>query len=119
MIVERVGFFSELDHGDDDGPSLVTARRYEASPHAEHIVAYLNAGALFIACAGITNDVLDPEHPIIGAPHIRTDGVYAWPADLAHYVAVHHVALPEAFVRHAEANGWRVPEGVDVTTLEL
>jgi hypothetical protein len=30
-----------------------------------------------------------------------TDGTYAWPEGLAHYVYDHKVRLPEEFVRHA------------------
>ena len=39
----------------------------------------------------------------------QTDGVYAWPEGLAHYVEVHSVRLPEAFVEHARAQDFTIP----------
>ena len=38
-----------------------------------------------------------------------TDGVFAWPEGLAHYVDVHSVRLPEQFVQHALANQFAIP----------
>jgi hypothetical protein len=35
--------------------------------------------------------------------HEVCDGAYVWPEGLAHYVAEHAVALPEAFVAHVRA----------------
>ena len=43
-----------------------------------------------------------------------TDGVWMWPAGLAHYVALHDVRLPDDFVEHARAGGFRVHcDGLD------
>lgn len=39
----------------------------------------------------------------------QTDGVYAWPDGLAHYVEVHSVKLPAAFVEHARARDFATP----------
>jgi len=41
-----------------------------------------------------------------------TDGRFAWPEGLAHYVEAHDVRLPDHFVAHALANGPRVPPTV-------
>ncbi|MBW2667551.1 MAG: hypothetical protein JRE13_14765 [Deltaproteobacteria bacterium] len=38
------------------------------------------------------------------------DGVWIWPEGLAHYVARHEIRLPNEFVEHARANGFRIPE---------
>jgi len=38
-----------------------------------------------------------------------TDGVFAWPEGLAHYVAAHDVRLPEEFVQHARSMGFAIP----------
>ena len=56
--------------------------------------------------------------PIIGTLSVLTDGTYAWPSDLAHYVGVHHARLPAAFVEHVRARGFRAAP-VDVDTVEL
>jgi hypothetical protein len=41
----------------------------------------------------------------------QTDGVYAWPDGLAHYVEAHSVKLPAAFVEHARARNFMIPLG--------
>ncbi len=41
-----------------------------------------------------------------------TDGRFAWPEGLAHYVEAHDVRLPEPFIAHALANAPRVPPAV-------
>jgi hypothetical protein len=38
-----------------------------------------------------------------------TDGVWAWPEGLSHYVEVHQIKLPEEFVAHATSIGFRMP----------
>lgn len=37
-----------------------------------------------------------------------TDGVWAWPEGLAHYVEAHRIILPSEFVSHAESNQWEI-----------
>jgi hypothetical protein len=34
-----------------------------------------------------------------------SDGVWAWPEGLHHYLEIHQLVLPEEFVRHARATG--------------
>lgn len=41
-----------------------------------------------------------------------TDGVWIWPEGLAHYVASHELSLPDKFVEHARANGFRSPNPI-------
>jgi hypothetical protein len=55
---------------------------------------------------------------IIGTLEILTDGTYAWPSDLAHYIERHHAAAPVALLEHARANDFLMP-AVDVSTVEL
>jgi hypothetical protein len=68
---------------------------------------------------GLTRDVLIDNGPIIGPPHVLTDGVYGWPADLAHYAAKHHARVDAGFVAQMRANAWTVPTTIDVTSLKL
>jgi hypothetical protein len=79
----------------------------------------LRCGVLFIACPGVVRDVLSKSESIIGCAHILTDGVWAWPEDLAHYVSRYHVRLPSAFVEHVRLNQWTVPNGIRVEGLSL
>lgn len=121
MKLRGVGFFRELRHGSPDGPSLRDAMRASPDANASRIQEYLSNGVLLVASPGIVPDVVDPAHPMIGAPHILTDGVWAWPADLPYYLGRYHVRLPDAFLQHMSDSGWSAPgeETVDVSRLEL
>ena len=37
-----------------------------------------------------------------------TDGVWAWPEGLSHYVAIHSVRLPSDFIAHAEQHRFEI-----------
>lgn len=114
--VSFVGDFRELEQGDPDGPSLVSAVGAEASANARELVEYLRSGALLAATATLVHDVLSPDNAPIGGLHLLTDGQWLWYSDLAHYVEHYNVALEPQFIAHAHANGWVVPQ-VDVAKL--
>ena len=61
---------------------------------------YLAAGTAVRAYVGLSECRFCGER--VGSVEY-TDGVYAWPEGLAHYVQEHHVRLPAAFVEHARA----------------
>jgi hypothetical protein len=103
----RVGFFAELRHGDAQGPKLAEARRSEPHPHEALLVSYLQQAPVLVTSPGPVRDVLDPDRGYIGTASIHTDGVWCWPGDLAHYVEIYHVALPEAFLAHGQARRWK------------
>lgn len=105
-MVKRVGFFRELKHGDPHGPSLHDVVRSAPAPHASSCVAYLRQNPILVASMGRVTDVLHPPNGRAGTGSVRTDGVWAWPDDFAHYVERHHAELPAAFVAHASARGW-------------
>jgi hypothetical protein len=114
--LQRTGFFREMPHGDAADPSLADARRPTPSPHEDRIAAYLDAGHVYLASPGTTQDVFDPETQI-GPPHQLTDGRFLWPGDLAHYVRTYHVRLDGSLLAHMLANGWAVSAGVELTAL--
>lgn len=116
--LKRVGFFRELRHGQPDGPKLVETVGSSSGMHDVAIVQYLKSGVALMVAPGIVRDVLDPESGPIGSLEILTDGIYAWPSDLAHYVAVHHVRVPFEFVTHAAEHGWKIPP-LDKSELKL
>jgi len=103
------GFFRELRHGNPASPSLREAIQPTPQPDEARIVSYLKSGKPLVITMGLTRDVLIDNGPIIGPPHVLTDGVYAWPADLAHYAAKHHARVDAGFVAHMRANAWMVP----------
>lgn len=84
--------------------------RRAAAPHPDEarIADYLRRGQPYIASPGVTFDVLDGRGPI-GSGTILTDGVWAWPDDLAHYLETYHVELPEAFVTAIVRAGFTPP----------
>jgi len=80
----------------------------------ERILDYLRSGFAFLSyggwstcrfgcAAGQSNGCCD-----------FTDGEWAWPEGLAHYVQCHDVMLPEEFVETMWANNWCVPDVADL-----
>jgi hypothetical protein len=102
MKLLHVGFFRELRHGEPEGPSLIEAIRPKADYDRRLVVSYLRSSPILFAYPGVVRDVLDSSRLIIGAGHIRTDGVWAWPEDLAYYVEHYNVALPSEFLEHVK-----------------
>jgi hypothetical protein len=115
----RVGFFRELKHGRTDGPSLREAMRDKGKPGEARIAAYLRAAPIMFHALGPVTDVFTPKGDYICVPNIHTDGVYAWPEDLAYYVERYHVALPAEFLAHLAAAKWTAPAEVDTSAIEL
>jgi hypothetical protein len=117
--LKLAGFFRELPHGLESGPSLRESVASTAHGLELKILEYLRNGKLVIATPGLVGDVLsNPGVPVV-APHIFTDGEWAWPGDLIYYVSKYHVRVPAEFLKHMEANGWHVPDDIDLAELEL
>ena len=117
MKLIQVGFFREFPHGDPAGPSIHDAIGEEPMEDADQLAAYLDAGELMVFKPGLADDVL--ADGIAGTMNTLTDGRFAWTEDLSHYVRKHNLSLPEPFVAHIRANGFAVPQNIDVSTLEL
>ena len=47
-----------------------------------------------------------------------TDGVWAWPEGLAHYVEKHGVMLPESFFAHVEKIAFTMPESIELPSID-
>ena len=109
MSLERVGFFRELRHGDENGPFLREAVRSEASEDESRMISYLTKAGIIATTGMMVHDVLDPDRKDVAVLEIATDGVWAWPTDLPYYLATYHVALPEPFIQHMRSQGWRMP----------
>jgi hypothetical protein len=118
-MLKTVGFYKDLPHGFKSHPELKSVISGMAHPHTDAILNYLRSGEVHTACPGLIEDVLSEERILIGSPHIMTDGVWAWPNDLAYYVEKYHVKLPEVFIDHMKSNKWQVPENIDVLSLEI
>lgn len=109
MKLKRIGFFRELRHGMPEAQQINSLVSEKPQENEELIINYLKEGVLFIATTGFVEDVLKPGQ-LICCPHILTDGVWAWPADLAYYVEKYHVQLPNEFVKFMKGRNWIVPD---------
>lgn len=114
-----VGFYRELRGGKPHEPSLRDVIQPTADPKQANVLQYLHAGEVLVATGGVVSDVLDPTFGIIGPPHILTDGKYAWPAILAHYVERYHIRLPEDFMSHMMSNNWHAPREINMDMLRV
>jgi hypothetical protein len=114
-----LGFFRELRHGSDDGPSLRACVSDTAQEDEDKVGEYLQQGAVLVSSFGVAEDVLDSSVGLVCSPDILTDGIWAWPADLAYYVRKYHVSLPGEFIAHVRQNEWRVPEQPEIDLSEL
>ena len=108
MKLKRVGFFRELRHGMPEGPQLRSLLSETPQENEDRIARYLRSGVLFIAAPTFVEDVLAPGH-VIGSPHVFTDGMWAWPGDLAYYVEKYHARLPAEFISHMARKNWAIP----------
>src|SRR5262245_33164336 len=95
--LRRFGFFRDLRHGSPDEPALATLVQSAPQQNEDRIISYLRDGLVLIATPGLVTDALQPGSPIC-SPHVITDGVWAWPNDLAYYVQKYHVRLPDDFI---------------------
>lgn len=87
---------------------LLERRASAPQPDEARIAGYLRGGQPYIASPGVTFDALDGGGPI-GSGTILTDGVWAWPDDLAHYLETYHIELPDAFVAAIARAGFTPP----------
>lgn len=108
-MIENVGFFRELPHGDAQGPSLQESIGGGDVEVRDRIASYLANGSILATTSDHVFDVLRAEPVNAGWLAIQTDGRWVWPADLAYYVTEYNVLLPIAFVDWVRAAGWMPP----------
>ncbi|MBK5144775.1 hypothetical protein I2494_13815 [Budviciaceae bacterium BWR-B9] len=116
--LKKVGFFKELSHGDDNGESLIALVNRGILADSLKVAGYLNNGHFLMIAPTVVTDVLSDEQKFIGTLTIQTDGVWAWPSDLAYYVSNYGVLLPPDFIQYMSDNKW-VISSVDVSNLTL
>lgn len=97
-----VGFWRRAEHGDDSDvralpwPGDFVDERTDPAQRAR-MVRYLTEAPEVASFRGHSPCRLCQEH---NGSTDRSDGTFLWPEGLAHYVDVHHVRLPFAFVEH-------------------
>ncbi len=118
LKLQRVGFYSDLPHGEATEPRLVDSVGKLEAEDIEKIVLYLAAGAPFVVAPGLARDILSESSGFAITLGVLTDGEWAWPTDLSYYVATYTVGLPAVFVDHVRAHNYQIDE-VDLHQLEL
>ena len=114
-----VGNFREMGYDDEPGaPSLLDVRGKRLPAHKAEVVHYLKKAKSVSLSPGFLEDFFDPTKSI-GTHTMRTDGTYVWPDFLAGYVDRHDVALPDDFERHMLKRGWKLPDSLDIRSLQL
>jgi len=118
MKLKKFGFFDtgSLDERKQLLKQLRGTQEHEAK---KKIASYLRNGAELMMAAGITRDPLNEKHQIVGAPHVLTDGAWAWTADVVYYLEKYNIRLPEELIENMKQNEWTIPQGVDLRSLEL
>ncbi|MGW1295414.1 protein kinase domain-containing protein [Streptomyces sp. NPDC002533] len=109
LKLKPVGLFREMYEGWlEHLPSIHEARTGQVLDDRDRVIAYMNTekfGALDYMSA--VPDLLDQEEFIPGGPSLHTDGVWVWRTDSIHYFDKHRLEIPEDFLRHVRAGGYR------------
>ena len=118
--LKLVGFYREMEHAPNDGPSMADVRHDSELPEEGRLAGYLREGQPFIDSPGVVFDALDGSGPV-GTGGVLTDGEWAWPDDLAYHVEKYHLALPSEFVASVTGNDYHPPSLTiaDLRTLTL
>ena len=88
-------------------PRAIVDFNWERERRSE-ILNYLKSGISIQAYNGWSNCRFSCAEEYLGTEDF-TDGMWLWPEGLSHYVEVHHVRLPEAFIIHMAKNHFKVP----------
>ena len=96
--LKMVGNFRETGYV-KDAPSLIEARGRRAAGNKAAVLAYLRSGTSYTISPGPVPDHFEPSQ-YASTAGILTDGVYAWPNFLAHYVEHYDVELPAEFEQY-------------------
>lgn len=99
--MKRVGWFAELPESDPSSPSLRDSIGKMPPSLRPEVARYLLGGTLLATTGALEADYVSGR-PDAVPMELRSDGVWAWPGSLAHYVSVYGVEVPEAFLRHIE-----------------
>jgi hypothetical protein len=117
VMLKPVVRFREFPFGTASDPSM---REFLANAPWENqhkVLDYLRSGMVLGVTMGanLTDwfDRPNKANPVIngqreGGTTEMTDGVWLWYAGLIHFIEKYNVRVPEEFVRHAAAQGWRV-----------
>ena len=95
-------------------PSLADNVSPEPQDHESEIARYLETAPSYSAMGKIVGDVLDPNAKAVLFPGSKTDGLYAWPSELAYYVRKYHLRIPKELREHMASRNWLPPKETEV-----
>lgn len=99
--MKRVGWFVEFPDSDPTSPSLRDSIGKMLPSLRPEVARYLHGGTLLATTGAREADYVSGRLDAVPM-ELRSDGVWAWPGSLAHYVLAYGVEVPEAFLRHIE-----------------
>ena len=105
----EIGFWADTySGGRGPDPRLLVAPTWAKKDRAK-LMDYLNNGLVWRAYLGFSFCRFNCGIPRGGMGSLTlTDGTWAWPKGLAHYVGVHLIALPDQFLEHARAQAFQI-----------
>ena len=109
MKLKLVCCFKELSYGDENADSIKKYISNNEYKNKNRIIEYLDSGICIASCVGVSEDVINPQKGIIGAPDALTDGKFQWYADLSYYVKEYNLKLPQEFIDNMIKNNWKIP----------
>jgi hypothetical protein len=110
----KVGWYSDLPHGEIDAPALRDSVNKLPKYLASQVADYLIKGVVIAETTGArTKDILDSSDKDIGPLATMTDGVLVYPSDLEYFVRHYNAWLPDSVIGHMQRNDWHVPALTD------
>ncbi|QUH05200.1 TNT domain-containing protein [Saccharopolyspora erythraea] len=100
-----------FDGRDSEGRPQVFRPVITASEKAM-LAEYLWNGHVVLSARSTSEDEVDPSRPPEVPKVFCTDGVWAWPLSMAHYLEHHDITPPAEFLDHVRRHAHRVPSSV-------
>jgi hypothetical protein len=104
-MVNLIGYWHDLGHVRLPHPQSLVDPLWEKDGRSQ-IVGYLNHGSHLLQYMGYSYCRFGCGD--LGTTEL-TDGTWAWPEGLSHYVEVHFIKLPDEFVAHAASTRFTTP----------
>lgn len=117
VMLRPVVRYREFPFGVRSDPSMREAMSPQPWENQGKVLEYLRSGlSLGVTMGSDLTDWFDrpnKANPIIngeseGGTSEFTDGVWFWYAGLIYFIEKYNVRVPEEFIQHAAAQGWRV-----------
>ncbi|MGH7611090.1 MAG: hypothetical protein ACREN4_03640 [Candidatus Dormibacteria bacterium] len=109
--MKRVGFFSDLPHGDASSPAIASMTGKLDQETARRLSRFMASGSVIMPFhSERCYDILSSRQEDLGPLMVQSDGEWAWPSDIAYFVEKYQVGMPSEFIEHAERSGWSARE---------